>query len=128
MSSRRIGSTPFLELLPDSIAGDPAIRAAADALDGLLVPSVKAIPSLLLYARLYGKEPDLLPRGLPVLSPPTSFLFRLRSRYGSTPVSSHLSFLKSPFYFITDTVCLTRQTVYCHSFLHAAGDKSEPPA
>ena len=61
MSSRRIGSTPFLELLPDSIAGDPAIRAAADALDGLLVPSVKAIPSLLLYARLYGKEPDLLP-------------------------------------------------------------------
>ena len=61
MSSQRIGSTPFLELLPDSIAGDPAIRAAADALDGLLVPSVKAIPSLLLYARLYGKEPDLLP-------------------------------------------------------------------
>lgn len=61
MSSRRIGSTPFLELLPDSIAGDPAIRAAADALDGLLVPSVKAILSLLLYARLYGKEPDLLP-------------------------------------------------------------------
>ena len=61
MSSRRIGSTPFLELLPDSIAGDPAIRAAADALDGLLVPSVKAITSLLLYARLYGKEPDLLP-------------------------------------------------------------------
>ena len=61
MSSRRIGSTPFLELLPDSIAGDPAIRAAADALDGLLAPSVKAIPSLLLYARLYGKEPDLLP-------------------------------------------------------------------
>ena len=55
MSSRRIGSTPFLELLPDSIAGDPAIRAATDALDGLLVPSVKAIPSLLLYARLYGK-------------------------------------------------------------------------
>ena len=61
MSSRRIGSTPFLELLPDSIAGDPAIRAAADALDGLLVPSVKAITSLLLYARLYGKEPVLLP-------------------------------------------------------------------
>ena len=61
MSSRRIGSTPFLDLLPDSIAGDPAIRAAADALDGLLVPSVKAIPSLLLYARLYGREPDLLP-------------------------------------------------------------------
>ena len=65
MSSRRIGSTPFLELLPDSIAGDPAIRAAADALDGLLVPSVKAITSLLLYARLYGKEPDLLPPLLP---------------------------------------------------------------
>lgn len=61
MSSRRLGSTPFLDLLPDSIAGDPTIRAAADALDGLLVPSVKAIPSLLLYARLYGKEPDLLP-------------------------------------------------------------------
>lgn len=56
MSSRRIGSTPFLELVPDSIAGDPVIRAAADALDGLLVPSVRAIPSLLPYARLYGKE------------------------------------------------------------------------
>lgn len=61
MSSRRLGSTPFLDLLPDSIARDPTIRAAADALDGLLVPSVRAIPSLLLYARLYGKEPDLLP-------------------------------------------------------------------
>ena len=31
MSSRRIGSTPFLELLPDSIAGDPAIRALAES-------------------------------------------------------------------------------------------------
>ncbi len=61
MSSRRIGSTPFLELLPDSIAGDPAIRAATEALDRLLAPSVQAIPSLLLYARLYGKETDLLP-------------------------------------------------------------------
>lgn len=79
MSSRRIGSTPFLELLPDSIAGDPAIRAAADALDGLLVPSVKAIPSLLLYARLYGKEPDLLPP-LRRLAEQAGAYGRLRSR------------------------------------------------
>lgn len=61
MSSQRIGSIPFPGLLPDSIAGDPVIRTAADALDGLLMPSVRAIPSLPLYTRLYDKEPDLLP-------------------------------------------------------------------
>ena len=31
--SRRIGSTPFRDLLAHSIATDPTLRAAADALD-----------------------------------------------------------------------------------------------
>ena len=52
MASRRLGSTPFVELLPDSIAGDPTIRAASEALDPALAASVGAIPSLLLFARL----------------------------------------------------------------------------
>lgn len=52
MASRRLGSTPFVELLPDSIAGDPTIRTASEALDPALAASVGAIPSLLLFARL----------------------------------------------------------------------------
>ena len=34
--SKYLGSTFFRELLAHSIAGDPAMRAAADALDGVL--------------------------------------------------------------------------------------------
>lgn len=50
--ARRLGSTPFLELLPHSLSGDPAMRAAASALDGVLDATTRAIPGVLLYARL----------------------------------------------------------------------------
>ncbi|MBQ3059620.1 MAG: phage tail protein I [Desulfovibrio sp.] len=50
--SRRIGSTPFRDLLAHSIATDPTLRAAADALDQALGRATRAIPQVLLYARL----------------------------------------------------------------------------
>lgn len=50
--ARRLGSTPFRELLPDSLGGDDSIRAAASALDSVLDTTTRAIPGVLLYARL----------------------------------------------------------------------------
>lgn len=60
--SKYLGSTLFRELLAPSIAGDPAMRAAADALDGVLNAATRAIPRVLLYARLaHASGHDLLP-------------------------------------------------------------------
>ena len=50
--ARRLGSTPFRELLPDSLSSDPSVRAAAAALDEVLDATTRAIPGVLLYARL----------------------------------------------------------------------------
>jgi hypothetical protein len=50
--ARRLGSTPFAELLPGSIAGDATIQAAAASLDQALAPSIRGIPLALLFARL----------------------------------------------------------------------------
>ena len=50
--ARRLGSTPFRELLPDSLSGDASIRAAAAALDTVLDATTRAITGVLLYARL----------------------------------------------------------------------------
>ena len=50
--ARRLGTTPFRELLPDSLSGDSSIRAAAAALDTVLDATTRAIPGVLLYARL----------------------------------------------------------------------------
>ena len=58
--ARRLGSTPFRELLPDSLSGDPSIRAAAAALDTVLDATTRAIPGVLLYARLPEPVLDLL--------------------------------------------------------------------
>lgn len=58
--ARRLGSTPFRELLPDSLSGDPSIRAAAAALDTVLDATTRAIPGVLLYARLPESVLDLL--------------------------------------------------------------------
>lgn len=68
--SRRLGATSFLELLPSSLAEDPTVRAVATSLDALFAPSIRAIPSLLLYARLFGSTDELLPplKRLAVLS------------------------------------------------------------
>lgn len=50
--ARRLGVTPFRDLLAHSIAADPTMRVAADALDGMLNAATRAIPNVLLYARL----------------------------------------------------------------------------
>lgn len=50
--ARRLGSTPFADLLPGSLSGDATVRAAAEALDSVLDAATRAIPALLLYARL----------------------------------------------------------------------------
>lgn len=50
MSSPHDG--PFASLLTGSLAGDAAIRPAAFAIDGMLRQTDRAVPNLLLYARL----------------------------------------------------------------------------
>ena len=50
--ARRLGSTPFADLLPGSLSGDATVRAAAEALDSVLDATTRTIPTLLLYARL----------------------------------------------------------------------------
>lgn len=50
--SKYLGATPFRELLSPSIATDPTMAAAADALDGVLDATTRAIPNVLLYSRL----------------------------------------------------------------------------
>lgn len=60
--STYLGSTPFRELLASSLAGDPAMRAVADALDGVLNAATRAIPRVLLHARLaHASGRELLP-------------------------------------------------------------------
>lgn len=50
--SKRLGQTPFFELLPHSIAADQTVRRIADALDAPLDRLARAIPDLLLFSRL----------------------------------------------------------------------------
>lgn len=50
--SRRIQDTPFLALLPDSIAADPTVSAASSSIDTQLRSVTLGIPNLLLWARL----------------------------------------------------------------------------
>lgn len=48
----RLGSLPFAELLANSLAADATTLACANALDGSLFKSARAIPDLLFYAKL----------------------------------------------------------------------------
>lgn len=50
--SKRLGQTPFRDLLSPSLAKDAGMVAVADALDSALDTSTRAIPNALLYARL----------------------------------------------------------------------------
>lgn len=50
--TKRICSTLFRELLAHSIASDPSIKAAADALDAVLRQTTQGITDVLLYDRL----------------------------------------------------------------------------
>lgn len=56
--ARRLGNTPFMDLLPANLARDMTISAAAAALDAALKKSVLAIPGLLLFARLANTSAD----------------------------------------------------------------------
>ncbi|MDE6734565.1 MAG: phage tail protein I, partial [Desulfovibrio sp.] len=61
---RRLGSTPFADILPSSLADDAGMRACAEALDGVLDKATRAIPGLLIYSRLArdaGEEGASLP-------------------------------------------------------------------
>lgn len=60
--AKRLGSTPFRELLAPAIAEDASVRAVADALDGALNAATRAIPRILIYARLaHAAGHELLP-------------------------------------------------------------------
>lgn len=62
INSKYLGSTPFSELLPSSIAGDASIRAMAEALDSVLKPSAAGLNQLLIFARLHQADTaSLLP-------------------------------------------------------------------
>ena len=61
MSSKRLGNIPFASILPDAIRDDVQLRAAADALDGLLHRTTMAIPNLLLWARLDREKAVCIP-------------------------------------------------------------------
>lgn len=50
--ARRLGATPFADILPSSVADDAGMRACAQALDGVLDKATRAIPGLLIYSRL----------------------------------------------------------------------------
>ena len=50
--ARRFGSTPFSDLLANSLAQDDTTLAIAESLDGVLFKSARALPELLIYARL----------------------------------------------------------------------------
>lgn len=52
--------TPFRDLLPDSISGDPTIRAAADTLDALLYCGDIEVENALIWARIDSAKEPLL--------------------------------------------------------------------
>ena len=83
--ARRLGETPLRELLPGSIAEDPTIRAAAEALDAVLDAATRAVPSLLLYARLAHDTGFVEPVAM---LPPLTRLTRLAG--GLSPLSAGL--------------------------------------
>ncbi|WP_165071086.1 phage tail protein [Desulfovibrio sp. ZJ200] len=76
--SSRLQDLDFPALLPGSIAEDPALRAAATSLNATLRATALAIPNLLIYARLAGREPA-------ALLPPLARLARARG--GLKPLS-----------------------------------------
>lgn len=83
MMARRLGSTPFSDLLAPSIASDAAMSAAAEALDAVLRSSVAAIPRILLFARLANDVGYVRP--VPMLAP----LARLAELDGGLPPLTH---------------------------------------
>lgn len=67
--SKRLGSTPFSDLLANSIAEDPTIKAMAEALDLVLNKVSRTIPELLIFARLAHDSGFINP--VPMLPPMT---------------------------------------------------------
>lgn len=58
--ARRLGETPFAELLPHNLAQDATLKAVADSLDKILAPSIAGIAPLLIYDRLSKAAPQSL--------------------------------------------------------------------
>lgn len=50
--NRRLGKTPFSDLLPPSISTDGQIKASANALDEIFNKCIESIPEILIFARL----------------------------------------------------------------------------
>lgn len=75
----RLGSTPFADILPSSLADDAGMRACAAALDGVLDAATRAIPGLLIYSRL-AKDAAPEPQ-----TPPLAPLARLAALGGGLP-------------------------------------------
>lgn len=65
--TKRLGATPFADLLAPSIAVDPTIKAIADSLDKALDDCARAIPHLLIFARLANDSGFINP--VPMLAP-----------------------------------------------------------
>lgn len=58
--AKRLGSTPFADLLANSLAQDDTTLAIAESLDSVLLKSAQGLPELLIYARLALAGPDSL--------------------------------------------------------------------
>ena len=86
--TKRVGQTPFYELLPDSIRDDATITASAASLDPSRRSLVLGIPNVLLWARLDQSLPAPMPdRMLPETSSgnPASSPLCVRCPHGSVP-------------------------------------------
>lgn len=77
--ARRLGNTPFADLLPSSLADDAGMRAAASALDRVLDRATRAIPGVLIYSRL---AKDARPDEAGTEQPPLAPLERLAALSG----------------------------------------------
>lgn len=80
--ARRLGATPFADILPSSLADDAGMRACAEALDGVLDKATRAIPGVLIYSRL---SRDARPDKAGAEQPPLAPLERLAALSGGLP-------------------------------------------
>ena len=58
---KRLGDIHFADILPESIKHDPRIEAAAESLDRLLKRTTRAVPNLLVWARLDRESGRVMP-------------------------------------------------------------------
>ena len=116
---RRLGKTPFTDILPSSLADDEGIKACAEALDGVLDKATRAIPGLLLYSRL-AKDAGEDGTSLRPL-PPLSRLAELDGGLASLP-EAVLGLLAWQYhvegYDLAPSLAAKRATIYASLLLH----------